>query len=275
MKHLVIPDTQIKPGVPLEHLDWIASYIIDKKPDVLVIIGDWADMPSLSHYDKGKKSAEGRTYQEDILAANDGLQRLMAPIQAEMERIKRRNLRRWKLRKVVTLGNHEDRINRAVEDDRKWEGKISTDDIFFKQWGFEVYPFRQVVVIDGVAYCHYFPSGVKQLPCGTARAILTKHHMSGFAGHLQGKDIAYGKRGDGARLTTIIAGSCYLHEEPYMGPEGNKHWRGIFMLHEVNNGAFDEMPVSLDFLKARFSKKKPHTSGKAGWFKPLPIPAVG
>jgi hypothetical protein len=253
-KHLVIPDTQCKPGVPVEHIEWIAQYAVDKKPDVLVIIGDWADMPSLSHYDKGKKSAEGRTYQGDILAANDALQRLMAPIEAEQERLKRRRQKHWNLRKVVTLGNHEDRINRLIEDDRKLEGKVSMDDLFFKQWGFEVYPFREVVVVDGVAYAHYFASGVKQLPCTSARQILTKHHMSAFAGHQQGNDIAYGKRADGVRLTAIIAGSCYLHDEPYMGPQGNKHWRGVYMLHEVNDGAFDEMPVSLNFLKERYGK---------------------
>jgi hypothetical protein len=255
-RHIVIPDTQIKPGVSLDHLDWIAQYVVDKKPDVLVIIGDWADMPSLSSYDVGTKSAEGKTYRDDILAANDGLQKLMAPIEAEMERIKRRRTTRWNLRKVVTHGNHEDRITRTVERDRKLEGTLSLDDLFFKQWGFEVYPFREVVTVDGIAYCHYFPSGVKGLPCGSARQLLQKHHMSCFAGHQQGKDIAFGKRADGARLTAIIAGSCYLHDEPYMGPHGNKHFRGIFVLNEVDNGSFDDMAVSLDFLRERYEKRQ-------------------
>jgi len=251
-KHLVIPDTQIKPGVPLEHIDWIAKFAIEKKPDVLVVIGDWADMPSLSSYDKGKKSFEGRTYRNDILAANDALQRFMAPIDAASKHTETSHRKRWKPRKIVTLGNHEERINRAVELQRELEGLISTDDLFFKQWGFEVYPFLQPVVVDGVAYCHYFPSGVKGLPTNSARMLLTKHHMSCFAGHLQGKDIAYGKRADGTKITAIIAGSCYLHDEPYLGPQGNQHWRGVYMLHEVQGGQFDEMPVSLRFLQERY-----------------------
>jgi hypothetical protein len=36
LKHLVIPDTQCKPGVPLDHLDWANGYIRDKKPDVII-----------------------------------------------------------------------------------------------------------------------------------------------------------------------------------------------------------------------------------------------
>jgi hypothetical protein len=48
LKILVIPDCQIKEGVPLEHLTWAGKAIVDYKPDVVVNIGDFADMPSLS-----------------------------------------------------------------------------------------------------------------------------------------------------------------------------------------------------------------------------------
>lgn len=254
--HIVIPDTQIKPGVPTEHIEWMAQYIVDKRPDVLVIIGDWADMPSLSSYDVGKKSFEGRTYRDDILAANDALQRLMAPIEREQARRIVGKRGKWGLRKVVTLGNHEHRINRAIENDRKLEGLVSTDDLFFKQFGFEVYPFLEPVVVDGVAYCHYFVSGVMGRPCTTARSLLNKHHMSCVAGHLQGHDIATSNRADGSRITAVVAGSCYLHDEIYLNHQTNSHWRGILVLHEVCNGTFDHMPVSLSFLRERYQKKE-------------------
>lgn len=252
-RHLVIPDCQIKPDVPTDHLDWIANYIVEKKPDLITIIGDWADMSSLSSYDVGRKSFEGRSYQADKLAANDALQRFMSPIKRETERTYSQHLKRWNPRLIVTLGNHENRIDRAIETDRKLDGLISTKDLFFDQWGFEVYPFLQPVVVDGVAYCHYFTSGVMGRPVTTARNLLNKLHMSCFAGHQQDRDIAYAKRADGRRLTAIIAGSCYLHDEPYLGPQGNNVWRGIFMLNEVVDGSFDEMPVSLDFLKEKYS----------------------
>ncbi|HEY6028608.1 MAG TPA: hypothetical protein VIV09_17060 [Pseudolabrys sp.] len=253
-KHLVIPDTQIKPGVPIDHIDWISKYAVEKTPDVIVIIGDWADMPSLSSYDVGTKSFEGRTYRADILAANDAPQRLMAPIQVEVARREKAHRPRWNPRKIVTLGNHENRIPRAVEMDRKIDGLISEKDIFFEQWGFEVYPFLQPVVVDGVAYCHYFVSGQMGRPVTSARMLLQKHHMSCFAGHQQGRDIAYAKRADGSRITGIIAGSCYLHDEPYLNAQSNEVWRGVYMLHEVNNGSFDEMPVSLTFLKEKYGQ---------------------
>lgn len=254
-RHLVIPDLQIRPGANLDHIDHIAQYAIDKRPDVIVILGDWADMASLSSYDKGKKSFEGRTYRDDILAANDGLQRLMAPIATETERRAKLHRARWNPRKVVTLGNHEDRINRAIEEDRKLDGLISTDELFFKQWGFEVHPFLEAVVVDGVAYCHYFCSGVMGRPITTARALLQKKYMSCVAGHQQGFDVACAYKGDGTRITGIIAGSAYPHDEGYLNPQTNNHFRGVVMLTEVDNGQFDHMTVSLKFLKERYAPK--------------------
>lgn len=252
-KHVVVPDTQIKPGVSLDYIRWISQYVVDQKPDVLVLIGDWADMPSLSSYDVGKKAFEGRTYREDVLAANDALQILMGPIEVEQARLIRRKQKPWKLRKIVTLGNHEHRINIAINNDRKLDGLISPTDIMFDQFGFEIYPFLEPVVVDGIAYCHYFVSGVMGRPVTTARALISKHHMSCFAGHQQGRDIAYAKRADGKKITGIIAGSCYLHDEEYLNHQTNDHWRGLYVLHEVQDGAFDEMPVSMNYLRQKYA----------------------
>ena len=56
--HLVIPDTQVKPGNSVEFLTHIGKYIVEKQPDTIIHLGDHADMPSLSSYDRGKKSFE-------------------------------------------------------------------------------------------------------------------------------------------------------------------------------------------------------------------------
>ena len=42
----VIGDMQIRPNMNLDHIEHIGRYITDKKPDVIVQIGDWWDMPS-------------------------------------------------------------------------------------------------------------------------------------------------------------------------------------------------------------------------------------
>ena len=125
----------------------------------------------------------------------------------------------------------------------------------YSEWGWEEHPFLQPVVIDGVCYSHYFTTGILGKPATTASAQLAKKHQSCIAGHQQGRQVAYATRADGIRITSIIAGSCYEHDEDYLGAQGNNYWRGILMLHEVENGQFDEMFVSLKYLKKRYGSK--------------------
>lgn len=251
MKHFVLPDVQAKPGIDFTYLTNIGKYIADKQPDVIVCIGDFADMPSLSSYDVGKKSFEGRRYKDDIMAANDAMDALLKPIWDLQDQQTRNKKKVYQPRMVMTLGNHEHRINRAVENDPKLEGVLSINDLNYQVYGWEVYDFLDIVIIDGVAYSHYFVTGVAGRPAGSAAAQIRKTNMSCVAGHQQGLQIANAPRADGARLTSIIAGSCYEHNEDYLGAQGNQHWRGALMLHEVDNGQFDLMSLSLNYLNNR------------------------
>ena len=134
-KHLVIGDTQVKPGISLSYLTWIGKYIVDKQPDVIVMIGDFADMPSLSSYDVGKKSFEGRTYKADIKAANKGMEALLAPMISLNKRLAKAKKKLYKPKMVLTMCNHEQRINTAIEYDRKLDGLISFEDLKYEQAG--------------------------------------------------------------------------------------------------------------------------------------------
>lgn len=117
--------------------------------------------------------------------------------------------------------------------------------------------FLEPVVIDGVAYCHYFVSGVMGRPVTSAAALLSKKHQSAVMGHVQQRQIAYAQRADGAQLTGLFAGSFYQHDEEYMGHQGNKHWRGCWMLMDVNDGQFDELPVSMEYFGVKYGGKEP------------------
>lgn len=254
-KHIVIPDCQVRSGDDLTYLNHIGRYLTEKQPDVVVCLGDFADMPSLSSYDIGKKSFEGRRYLLDTQAAQDGMQTLLQPINDYNARQRKNGKKQYKPRYVLTLGNHENRINRAVEQDAKLEGVLSVDALGYAGFGWEVYPFLDVVIVDGVAYSHYFVTGVAGRPASSARAQLLKTHMSAIAGHQQGLQVATSSKADGTMIQNIIAGSCYEHDEDYLGPQGNKHWRGILVLHEVQDGAFDLMPVSLGYLNKKYANK--------------------
>jgi hypothetical protein len=253
-RHFVLPDVQAKPGHNFDYLERIGKYIVDHQPDVLVNIGDFADMPSLSSYDIGKKSFEGRRYVADVEASHNAMARLLKPLNEYNDRQRKNGKKQYKPEMHLTLGNHEDRITRVVNGDPKLDGTISIDDLDYESYGWTVHNFLDVVVIDGIAYSHYFVSGAMGRPIGTAQLTLNKKHMSCVAGHQQGRQVAYGYTADHRRICSIIAGSCYEHDEDYMGPQGNKHWRGVVMLNEVNEGEFDEMFVSLSYLGRKYGK---------------------
>lgn len=246
MKHAVIPDVQAKKTVSNKHMAHVGEYLAEKQPDVIVVIGDFADMPSLSSYDAGKKSFEGRTYKADIEASIESLELLMAPIDRLNRSRKKRGLRAYKPRKVVTYGNHEERINRAIDLDRKLDGLISVGDLQFKKFGFEEHAFLEVVKIDGVEYSHYFTSGVMGRPVTSAAALLRARQGSATMGHVQWTDMAIHPK---TQLRTLFAGACYTHDEDYLGPQGNDCRRQIIFKHEVQDGRYNLMEVSLAYLK--------------------------
>ena len=251
MRHFVIPDVQAKPGQDFSFLRKIGEYIVEKKPEKIICLGDFADMPSLSSYDVGKKAFEGRRYTKDLVAAEEAMATLLEPLWDYNARAKKNKDKQYRPEMHLTLGNHEQRIDRAINSDAKLEGLISYDDLPYEDCGWKVYPFLDVVVIDGIAYSHYFVSGLMGRPATSANAQLNKTHMSCISGHQQGLQIATGKTGDGKLIHSIIAGSCYEHNEDYLGRQGNNHWRGALMLNDVNDGDFDIMPLRISYLVNR------------------------
>lgn len=252
-KIFVMPDTQAKPGLDFSYLMRYGQYLVEKRPKKVVFLGDHADMPSLSSYDKGKKSFEGRRYKRDVEASLEAMSAFWSPTVDYNIYAEKHGLEPYLPEKILLLGNHEDRINRAVNEDPKLDGVLSVDDLQYEAFGFKVYPFLEVAVIDGIAFSHFFTAGVMGRPVTTAQACLTKKHMSCIQGHQQGLQISTGYRGDGKRLTSIICGSAYEHQEDYLGPQGNRHWRGFLMLHEVCDGEFDLMPVSLNYTNKKYA----------------------
>ena len=246
-KILVIPDTQCKPGVPLDHLDWAANYIRDKRPDYVVHLGDHWDMPSLSSYDRGKLAGEGARFRYDIQAGNEGLRRLSAGF----------NTKTYNPKRYMLRGNHEQRIERATNDEAWLDGTLDYSLFNDKALGWTPVPFLQVLRLHGVHFAHYFPRSsngrVVQTVRGapSAREQARRECASATAGHQQGLDVATIPTGDGT-IRGIICGSFYRHEESYMGPQGDNYWRGIIMKHEVVDGDYNLCEVSMNFLRRKY-----------------------
>ncbi len=253
-RHLVIPDCQIRKEDDTGFLAKLAEYICDHKPDTIVCLGDFADMPSLSSYDRGTAKGWNQTYDEDVAAVKDAMHTLVGPIAKESARTIRNKKKAWKPRMVLTLGNHEERIARYANANPELGGTVGYHNLDYEFFGWEVYDYLQPVIVDGVAYCHFMANPMTGRPySGSAANILQKVGHSFIVGHKQGLEVATRHLPlTGKPQWGIVAGSFYEHDEDYKGYQGNHHWRGFLVLNEVEDGSFDPMFVSLDYLNRKY-----------------------
>ena len=254
--HIMIPDTQAKLDVPTDHLNWIGMFIVEEyhnKNIKIIHIGDHADMPSLSQYDKGMKKMEGRRYQDDLDSANEAWRVLNQPLYDFNVNRKKTKQKIWNPERYITLGNHEDRINRAINANPQLEGMLGLDKLDYERSGWKTSAYTQPIWLDGVAYSHYFYNPMTGKPYG-GQNIETRLKTIGHTfsmGHQQ--TLMYGLRFvAGKSQHGLVAGACYLHDEDYKGPQGNAHWRGIIVKHQVKDGSYDPMFISLDYLCRRY-----------------------
>lgn len=208
--HVVIPDTQIKPGVPTDHLRWIGQYIVDKfagHPNFKIIhLGDHWDFPSLSSYDRGKMAMEGRRIHADLEAGNDAMKVLDKPLNDYNEKRIKNKKKPWYPKKYLLRGNHEYRAIRTVEENPALEGFL-TDDLMLSP-GWEVSEFLKVVDVDDVSYSHFFANPMTGRPYGGSVATRLKNIGHSFTmGHQQTYDHAV-RYVRGKPQIGLVAGAC-------------------------------------------------------------------
>jgi hypothetical protein len=246
---IVIPDTQCRPNGDISHIRAAANYIVKKKPDIIVVLGDWWDMESLSVYNS-KRQSEGLRVKDDVDAGMVAMDLFMSIIKKGLKRLPRL---------VFTHGNHsmEVRLPRFIEENPHLEGMIEESTTpFLQRHGFEVYPFLKVVNIEGIRFSHYIqnPHSLRGgALAGTIDTMLKNAGFSFIMGHQQCLKMGKHYLSDGTMRLGIVCGAFYPHEESYMSVQGNRHWRGIIVLNEVQDGCADVCEVSLKYLMRKYN----------------------
>ncbi len=242
MNLLYIPDTHASPDYDNSRFLALGKYIVDTKPDVIVQAGDFADMPSLSSYDRGTVGFEGRRYRQDVVASRDALQLLEAPTQEYNKRRRANKKSLYLPRKELTLGNHEHRIVRAVNSDPKLEGSLGVEDLGFEEFGWNVTPFKKVLDIEGISFRHFRPTAMGRAQGGNnlAASLLRDARCSTVVGHSHLWEIKHGISDLGKRMFALVGG-CFVHPDFSEGwAAGTDHawWRGVTLLEDVKDGYF-------------------------------------
>lgn len=242
-KMVIIGDAHAKDGVSNRRFDWLGNYIAEERPEEVISMGDWWDMPSLCSYDEGKACFEGRRYKKDIAAGVDALKRVDDKIKAV--NVKRARNRRYAPNRRMVMGNHDEaRISRAVQEDSKLEGVISLDDLRLSEFGWEATPFLQTLEVGGISFAHYFMSGIMGRAIGgetPALTLIKKKLRTTCSAHSHLFEMACRHDSTWRRVWGIIAG-CYLdvdQHEDYAGQANHMWARGLLELEMVENGDFD------------------------------------
>ncbi len=250
-EHLVIPDSHAKPGVTNERFSWLGEFALERQPDVIVDIGDSADMPSLCSYDVGNVRAEGRRYSNDIRAYRDAMDKFIRPITKYNNTHTRWKKKTYRPDLIKCRGNHEYRIARAAAETPALYGHISYEDLEEAKYGWEVSDFLETAFVDGIAYKHFFTSGVMGRPVGGvnhARTLVAKNHMSSVCGHSHMRDYWEDIDPVGRRVFGLVVGCYFEHDEEYT-TENDRFWRGLVYLHDVKEGSCEPEFLSMNMIK--------------------------
>lgn len=255
MKILVIPDSHFSPEKDSRRADWLGNAILELDPDVILQTGDFNDLGSLSSYDKGRRSAEMRRYRNDIATSLNALERINKPLEEYNKQ--RKNIRKAQRRiprKILTLGNHEQRIVRAVEISPELYETLKIEDLGYEQFGWEVIPYRDTIEIEGIWCSHNYVSGVKGEAISglnIAASLLSKNMTSCLVGHSHVLDWAIRSKPNGDKLMSLSAG-CFLEEPTFEGATDTLWWSGLCVLHNVKNGCYDLETISIDRVKSLY-----------------------
>lgn len=248
--HLVIPDPHAHPEHHNERADWLAKLIKDVRPDVVVNLGDAADMPSLSSYDKGKRSFQGRNYRDDIDAHLEFQDRMWSPVKRSKKKLPY---------SVVFEGNHEHRLKRALDLSPELDGAIGFKDFEFERYYNDVIEYRGTTpgihVVDNIHYAHFFVSGVMGRPIGgehPAYSLLTKEFVSCTCGHVHTADYAIRTTVGGKKINGLVAGVYQDYHSDWAGEVNKLWWRGVVLKHNVEDGNYDPQFISLEALRKEY-----------------------
>ena len=255
--HLVVPDQHAHPAHNNDRADLLAKLTTDLRPDVVINIGDAADMPSLSGYDRNTKSFQGRNYEKDITSHLEFQDRWWSPVKRSKKKLPHR---------VVFEGNHEHRVKRAINLQPELEGDrfgVSFKDFDFNSHYDDIVEYEGnvpgVATIDGITYAHYFVSGVMGNAIGGEHpgySLLTKKFCSCTQGHTHTFDFAtrtveLGKQ----RINGLVCGVFQDYRSGWAGVCNDLWWSGVVIKRNVDGtGNYDLQAVSLDQLKKEYLK---------------------
>lgn len=221
------------------------------KPDVVVNLGDQADMASLSSYDKGTRNFQGRSYAKDIAANAEFNDRWWGPVKRTKKKLPYR---------VVLEGNHEHRVEKALDLSPELEDTIGFNDYQFDDYYDTVVKYNGgtpgAIELDGILFAHYFITGISGRPIGGEHSAFNhsvKVGQSTVSGHSHLLDYNTRTNISGRTLNNLVAGCFHEYVPDWAGLIGHLWRPGVAVLRNVENGNFDLEWVGIKQLREEYN----------------------
>lgn len=256
--YLCVADSHSEPDQSLRRFEALGSFILEHKPDVIVQLGDFVSLSAISHWDMSKRlKMEGQRYRRDIAAGYEAVNLIFGPMEAENDR-RRKNKKATYNPQIVWLnGNHENWIERYVEQNPEMEGMLDLGvDLGLKSKGITPIPYRSRVELNGINFMHAPLAGNDQPLSGLHIPYKALQRFNGniVFGHYHRTETASNKRTDATTTHRAISCPAFFEGTPhYLSPSAPAVIdRGFLMLHQDETGwpTIDE--ISMDQLLSAY-----------------------
>ena len=255
-KVIVFTCAHADPTLANDRFTALGKFIYDQKPDMVIDLGDMGEFGSLSSYeDRYPERLVTQNYEKDVLIYNDAQERL-----------------RWKFRKqkrkrpfwVGFMGNHEYRINLALQKEPRLAGEeygISVRHLQTDHWYDEYHQYcnsaPSIADYDRISYAHYFSlnnRGRAISGLNHANNLVTNRGHSSTCGHshfldYKRKSTTYPKATHG-----LVCGNFKGKEEHWAGQAQRGWWAGVVVKHNVCDGDYDPEFISYDRIMKEYGK---------------------
>lgn len=259
MKVLAIGDCHVSDDEDLSRFNLLSDFIVDKQPDQIIFMGDFATLDVLSFFDKDKrKRMEGKRYKSEINACNKALDITFYKLNQLQDRQKANKSKIYRPKVVYLFGNHEFRISRYLDYDPTFDELVGIEtDLKLKERNIQTVPYREYYYVNGVAFTHIPFNKMKEI-CGiniTRKASQVLYGSCVFS-HVHSMEVENFKRHGQDDLQQILSVGCFFEKhEDYVHGRITEYWKGLCLLDIWKEGRFDVETYSIERLKQMYNSE--------------------
>ena len=242
-KILAIPDTHASVSLSNERFSWAGRLAAERRPDLIVQIGDWTNWDCVSGHEKPgtMKFAKKPTFEQEFAVFADSVRKFEAELP-----------KKYKPRKHVTFGNHEQRCydweNYNPVAHRTLTARVEQ---VFESAGWGWAPYGAKVYLEGVMFTHK-PFNTMGKPEGMA-TVKREAMCDIYTGHDHRRFEETVPKHDDA--VTIISGGCFMPDGylPHYAEHALTGWWYGCQILTVENGHIRETEwISMKTLEEKY-----------------------